>query len=91
MTICSPEAGNIDRERNPKAILPVEGEQIVILPSHKSNNCFIMPINIFSLQFEKKTTTHKLNTDQHCVNSFAVKLRVGNHVIAVYSENKLQH
>ena len=30
MTICSPEAGNIARGR---AILPVEGEQIVRLPS----------------------------------------------------------
>ena len=28
MTICSPEAGNIARGRSPRAILPVEGEQI---------------------------------------------------------------
>ena len=43
MKICSPEAGN------PRAILPVEGEQIVMLPSHKGNKCFIMPINNFSM------------------------------------------
>ena len=46
MTVCSPEAGNIARGRSPRAILPVEGEQVVTLPSHKGNNCFIMPINI---------------------------------------------
>ena len=51
MRHCSHKAGK----------LPVEGEQIVMLPSHKGNNCFIMPINIFSLQCEKK------NTDQHCL------------------------
>ena len=33
-----------------------------MLPSHKGNNCFIMPINIFSSQCEKKK-----NTDQHCL------------------------
>ena len=43
MTICSPEAGNIARGRSSRVILPVEGEQIVILPSHKGNNCFIIP------------------------------------------------
>ena len=48
MMICSPEAGNC-----PRAILPASGEQIVMLPSHKGNNCFIMPIYIFSLQCEK--------------------------------------
>ena len=37
-TICSPEAGNIARGR--------------MLPSHKGNNCFIMPFNIISLQYE---------------------------------------
>ena len=31
MTICSPEAGDIARGRSPRAILPVEGEQIVLL------------------------------------------------------------
>ena len=30
MTICSPKAGNI------------EGEQILIIPSYKGNNCFII-------------------------------------------------
>ena len=54
MMICSPEAGNISQGRSPRAIFPVAGEQIIMLPSHKGNNCFIMPINIFSLQFEKK-------------------------------------
>ena len=33
MTICSPEAGNSVRGRNPRAVLPVECEHIVILPS----------------------------------------------------------
>ena len=36
MTICSPEAVNIARGRSPRAILPVEGEQIVVLSSHNS-------------------------------------------------------
>ena len=54
----------------PRAILPVEGEQIVMLPSHKGNNCFIMPINIFVCNVKKN-----MNTDQRCVLiSFAVKL-----------------
>ena len=44
MTICSPEACNIARERSPSAMFSVEGEQIVMSPSHKSNNCFILPI-----------------------------------------------
>ena len=44
MTICSPEAGNIARGRSP---IPVEGEHIVMLPSQKANNCFIMAIYIF--------------------------------------------
>ena len=43
MTVCSPEAGNIVRERSPRVILPVAGERIVMLPSHKDNNCFIIP------------------------------------------------
>ena len=61
MTICSPEAGNI-------AILPVEGEQIM-LPLHKANHCFIIPKKMFTQSAEQ------LNTDQHCVFvSFAVKL-----------------
>ena len=55
MTICS--------------ILPVEGEQIVMLPSHKGNNCFIMLINILVCNVKK------MNIDQHRVLiSFAVKL-----------------
>ena len=51
MTICSPEAGNIARGHSPRAILPVEDKQIVILPSHKDNNCFIMPFNFFFFFF----------------------------------------
>ena len=53
MTMCSSEADNIARGRSLRAILPVRGEQVVMLSSHKGNNCFIMPINIFSLQCEK--------------------------------------
>ena len=45
MTSCSPETGSIALG----AGNIVEGEQIVILTSHKGNNCFIMPINIFSM------------------------------------------
>ena len=43
MTVCSPEAGYIARGRSSRVLLPVEGEQIVMLPSHKDNNCFIIP------------------------------------------------
>ena len=43
MTICSPEAGNIAWGPSPRVILHVEGEQIVMLSSHKGNNCFIIP------------------------------------------------
>ena len=43
MTICSPETGIIARGRSQRIILPVEGEQIVMLPSHKGNDCFIVP------------------------------------------------
>ena len=50
----SGEVSNIAWGRSPRALLPVEGEQIVMLPSYKGNNCFIMPIDIFSLQCEKK-------------------------------------
>ena len=38
MTTCSPEAGNTDRGRSPMAILPAEGKQIIMLPSHKAIN-----------------------------------------------------
>ena len=37
MTIYSPEANNIARGRSPRAILPVEGEQIVLSPSPRAN------------------------------------------------------
>ena len=57
MTVCSPEAGNIARGQSPRAILPVEGEQIVMLPSHKGNSCFIMPINICVCNVKKKKRT----------------------------------
>ena len=53
MTICSPEASNIAPGCSLRVILHVEGEQIVMLPSHKGNNCFIIPtcfIISFSLQ-----------------------------------------
>ena len=43
MTICSPEAGNIAQGQSPRVILSVEGEQIVMSPSLKDNNCFIIP------------------------------------------------
>ena len=44
MTICSPEACDIARGRSPRAILLVEGEQVIMSPSLKGNNdCFIIP------------------------------------------------
>ena len=43
--VCSPEAGNILAN----ILLLPDGKQIVMLPSHNSNNCFIMLINIFSM------------------------------------------
>lgn len=36
---------------HPSGILPVEGEQIIMLPSHKGTDCFIMPF----LQSAEKT------------------------------------
>ena len=41
MTICSPSTGNITLRLRPRAILPASGEQIVMLPSHKVNNCIM--------------------------------------------------
>ena len=85
MTICSSEAGNITR---PRAILPIERWQIVMLPSHKGNTCFIIPtkkkqIKKTNNQNKNKTTTktkihdflqsaEKLNTDQHFWSMIAV-------------------
>ena len=51
MTICSPEAGNIVRGRSPRVILHVEGEQNVMLPSDKGNNCLITPTCHYVLLF----------------------------------------
>ena len=41
MTICSPSTCNITLGLRPRTILPASGEQIVMLPSHKGNNCII--------------------------------------------------
>ena len=41
MTICSPSTGNIALGLRPRAILPASGEQIVMLSSHKGNNCIL--------------------------------------------------
>ena len=41
MTICSPSTGNITLGLRPRTILPASGEQIVMLPSDKGNNCII--------------------------------------------------
>ena len=54
MMICSTEAGNIAQGNSPRAILHVQGEKIVMLPSHKGNNCFIMPMNIFLCNVKNK-------------------------------------
>ena len=40
----------------PEGEARVEGEQIVMLPSNKGNNCFIMLINIFVRNVKKKRT-----------------------------------
>ena len=61
MTICSPEAGDIARGRSPRAILPVEGEQIVMSPSLKGNNCFIIP-NPFLKQISDTTGQTQVTT-----------------------------
>ena len=39
MSICSPSTGNIALGLRPRAILPASGEQIVMSPSLKGNNC----------------------------------------------------
>ena len=41
MTICSPSTGNITLKLRRRAILPASGEQFVMLPSHKGNNCIM--------------------------------------------------
>ena len=65
MTICSPEAGNIASGN-----ITCLGGQIVILPSYKGNNCFIMPINILVCNVKKKNNTDQLGV----LISFAVTL-----------------
>ena len=46
MTICSPSTGNIALGLPPRAILPASGEQIVMSPSLKGNNCILSNIGI---------------------------------------------
>ena len=41
MTICSPSTGHIALELHPRAISPASGEQIVMSPSFKGNNCIM--------------------------------------------------
>ena len=41
MTICSHSTGNITLGLRPREILPASREQIVMLPSHKGNNCIL--------------------------------------------------
>ena len=42
MTICHLSIGNIALGTRPRAILPASGEQIVMLPSNKGNNCIMV-------------------------------------------------
>ena len=42
MTICSPSTDYIARGLRPRSILPALGEQIVMSPSPKGNNCILM-------------------------------------------------
>ena len=44
MTICSPSTCNITLGLRPRAVLPASGEQIVMLPSHKGNNCIMLNV-----------------------------------------------
>ena len=46
---------------------PVEGEQIVILPSYKDNKCLIVPKKKKKKKKKILQSAEKLNTDQHCV------------------------
>ena len=41
MTICSPSTGHITLGLRPRAISPASGEQIVMSPSLKGNNCIL--------------------------------------------------
>ena len=53
MTICSPSTGYIVIGLRPQAILPVSGEQLILSPSHKGNNCmFLYLINIHRLSVD---------------------------------------
>ena len=45
MTICLPSTGTIALELRPRAILPASGEQIVMSPSLKGNNCIVYEIS----------------------------------------------
>ena len=44
MTICSPSTGYIALGLRPRAILPASGEQIVMSPSLKGNNCIMFTV-----------------------------------------------
>ena len=43
MMICLPWTGNIALGLRPLAMLPASGEQIVMLPSYKGNDCMLKP------------------------------------------------
>ena len=47
MTICSPSTGYIALGLRPRAILPASGEQIVMSPSLKGNNCIMHLLEIY--------------------------------------------
>ena len=49
MTICSPLTGYIALGLRPRAILPASGEQIVMSPSLKGNNCILLTLKCFIL------------------------------------------
>ena len=46
MTICSPSTGDIALGLRPRAISPASGEQIVMSPSNKGNNCIMIHVPV---------------------------------------------
>ena len=64
MTIRSPSTGNIALELRPREILPTQGEQIVMLTSHKGNNCILFRFKkILNRRQRCPATAYNIN---HC-------------------------
>ena len=52
------ELGNIARGRSSRAILPVEGEQIIMLPSNKGKIVLLYRKTTTTIQYKTTTTKH---------------------------------